>query len=321
MGHGCIITPFEFLIIATTTLLVISIPIMTLAALFMNVKEIANIRKSGRRLRNAIPPITGLLLSCLIFILLGFLASALTKTHCGPRRAHCINNLKQLGLVLNMYAYENDERFPPIDSMKNHFIFESDVLYPEYLSDAGIVACPSDPAYDPNANFRLISTESHPGSSVGEVHPDCITDMSYVYLGWLVMSDEEAETFFDAYDRLPPEDYDEFMLVGEGKGTVGTPTFPRLSTDVDRFLITDINGINSGIETDASRTPIMWDRPYAATDKLSHQNSEDEDSPGGYVLYLDGHVEYVAMGEKFPMTETMARLLEERPREFIPDCE
>ena len=42
---------------------------------------------------------------------------------------------------------------------------------------------------------------------------------------------------------------------------------------------------------------------------------------GGNVIYMDGHLEYIEYPGKFPMTETMARLLDERPREPIPHCE
>ena len=61
----------------------------------------------------------------------------------------CASNLKQLGLALTMYATENKEQLPPIDDTKNNFMFDADVLFPEYLNDASIVMCPQDPAYNP----------------------------------------------------------------------------------------------------------------------------------------------------------------------------
>jgi hypothetical protein len=151
--------------------------------------------------------------------------------------------------------------------------------------------------------------------NVGQVHPDCITDKSYVYLGWMVMSDEEGEALFESYDRLSPEDYDKDMIVPEGRGTEKGSVLHRLSADVDRFIIDEFL-MPSG-EVTSSTVPIMWDRPSIDRKELSHGSRGE---PGGNVLYLDRHVEFIDFGE-FPMTETMARLLEDRPREPIPDCE
>ncbi len=226
------------------------------------------------------------------------------------RRAACVNNLKQFGLAFDLYGSENKGRYPVIDDTKNNFIFEGDALFPEYFkyaSDASIVACPSDPDFDPTINFRLRSNEHHPDCKVGEVHPDCITDMSYVYLGWLVTSDEEAEAFFEAYDKLAPEDRDKDIVVADGKGNGGSNVIHRLKRGAESFL-------NDPPKT-AADIPIVWDRPYTDPANFSHI------PPSGNVLYLDGHIEFVKLGEKFPMTETMARLLDERPRAPIPDCE
>ena len=131
------------------------------------------------------------------------------------------------------------------------------------------------------------------------------------------MSDKEAEAFFEAYDRLGPEEHDNNIVVPEGSGNMGSSKLNRLTTYADTFLMTDRNVIISGTETLASTIPILWDKPSTNAKNFSHHRGG---KPGGNVLYLDGHVEFINFGEKFPMTETMARLLEERPRAPIPDC-
>jgi prepilin-type processing-associated H-X9-DG protein len=232
----------------------------------------------------------------------------------GYNNPPCVDNLKQLGLAMYMYANENKDRFPPLDDTRNNFMFDGNLLYPEYLTDAALLACPDDPAYDPQETFRLVADKFDDSAWAGEVHPDCLTDLSFVYLGWMVMSDEEAAAFFEAYDTLSPDALDENITVAEGKGNAGGSTLYRLSAGVDRFLITDINTIFCG-PGGSSIVPIMWERPYIDPKKSIHQPS------GGNVIYLDGHVEYLEMGDMFPMTEKMARLLEARPRDPIPDCE
>jgi prepilin-type processing-associated H-X9-DG protein len=236
------------------------------------------------------------------------------------RREACVNNLKQIGLVLNLYAYENKDRFPPIDDTKNNFIFDANLLYPEYLTDPTIAMCPGDPRRNPDINFRLTADHPVDGTPEGQVHPDCFTGDSYIYLGWMTISDwseigdRDGETFFEAYDALSREDYDADISVPEGLGNAEGDTLHRLSAGVDRFLYFDINMLmNPG--PSSSMIPLVWDRPFSDATKFNHRPS------GGNVLYMDGHVEFWEFGDDFPMTETMARLLEERARKPISHCE
>ncbi|MBI5115269.1 hypothetical protein HZA56_02245 [Candidatus Poribacteria bacterium] len=217
------------------------------------------------------------------------------------KRVACANNLYQMGMVLKLYATENNGRFPFIDATKNNFSFEASAIFPEYLTDHMIVACPASPNWDAKTNSRLRANVFHPDSAVGAVHPDCFVDMGYCYLGWVVTSDEEADVFLAAYDRLSPEKYDNDVVVAEGRGNGGGNVIHRIQSDSARVL-NDVSKSNHDI-------PVIWDNPR----QINHEQI------GGNVLYLDGHVEFIAYPGKFPMTETMARLLEERPRAPILD--
>jgi len=257
-----------------------------------------------------------------ILAFIGILAAILLPVTLedGPpvRRSACVNNLKQLGLILTMYANENGGKYPPIDSVTNNFMFEGDVLYPEYLSDAVILACPSDPEFDPNTNFRLLSNKPD-GTRAGQIHPDCFTNMSYAYLGWMLTDEKEAQAFFDTYDLLPAAARDNDLIVPEGKGNAGTDTIHRLSSDVDQFLNTDNDTSLVGEDaTTASIIPIMWDQVSTDIMEFSHV------PPGQNVLYLDGHVEfhrYDLNSTQFPVSPTAAAQFGGRSRAPIPDCE
>jgi prepilin-type processing-associated H-X9-DG protein len=236
---------------------------------------------------------------------------------CGIRSA-CVNNLKQVGLVLNLYASENEGKFPPIDDSPGNFMFEGNVMYPEYLTDVHIVACPSDPDYQWNTNFRLDADHSD-GTKAGQIHPDCITDMSYSYIGWMVMTDHEAIGFFDAYDNgLLPWGRDHDLIVHPGLGTGEGNAIYRLSQEVDRFLIPDTNTPIQGDESGASIVPVMWDQ-------ISTHISEFNHVPAGQnVLYLDGHVEfhrYDLGSTEFPISPMTAFLYDAFTRDPIPHCE
>lgn len=293
---------FDFFL-ALLLLLVFSGPT---AGIMLAVLALKQIRSFGQEAMRRVLAAFGLLENILIFLFLVILPGAAPPKE-SARRSPCVNNLKQIGLMLNSYADEHEGQYPPIDNIKNNFIFEANSLHPEYLTDVSIVVCPSDPYFEPGKKFGLISTGLHPDYDVGEFHPDCVTDMSYCYLGWVVTSNEEAEAFFEAYDKLSPDGYGKDIVVSQGRGIGGGNLIPGLGKGME--------GLLDDSDIDASKIPVIWDKPSNDIAEFSHVPA------GVNVLYLDGHVEFIRYPGKFPASETMCRLLDERRREPIPDCE
>ncbi|RJP74891.1 MAG: hypothetical protein C4532_01410 [Candidatus Abyssobacteria bacterium SURF_17] len=249
--------------------------------------------------------LVGVTLSALTILACLGVMMALAHVTQSHRTNSCLIQLKQLGLILDLYATENEGELPPVDDTKNNFTFEGSLIYPEYLTDASILVCTRSTDYQTRIS-RL------------QGKPDCITDDSYIYVGCFITSDAEAEEFFRAYDRLAPQDNGKDILDPEDSSVLFRKLRGRLAP---RWREQDAKAAEERIKTllgsDAppSEIPIMWERPYTDVKRFNHER------PGGYVLYLDGSVDFVEYGEKFPMTETMARLLDERPRAPIPDCE
>lgn len=205
------------------------------------------------------------------------LVPAIGRARESSRRATCQNNLKQMGIVFKMYSIENKDTFPPISPIPDNWMVDTATVWPEYLTDLRVLICPDSP-------FGMPLTFT--SDDTGTVDPRCVSGLFYIYTGYTIFSDEQALALFDAYHEVP------FAQFAYGHHLeLPVPTWE----DSNRL---HGNPGQSGI-------PVLWDRVPLYEEEFSHQ------PPGGNVLHMDGHVEYVRYSSYnnsnyFPITRLSA---------------
>lgn len=203
-------------------------------------------------------------------------------------------------------------------------------IFPEYLTDLNVLVCPSD-ALDAPEDNPVLQVQDDGGNTCAYVGYVTYGDQSYNYLGYLFDRCDQSDPFVTTpfpgpaqlvgaalvyggvlFNEDPADDViledsinlNDVGFGGFGYGNGGTDTIHRLREGIERFTITDINNPASATSSQ-SNLPIMWDKLSTNANGGVGFNHV----PGGCnTLYMDGHVEFVKLGEDFPATAENAQL-------------
>lgn len=142
------------------------------------------------------------------------------------RRASCANNLRQMAIVLKMYANESKDGFwPPLqtgpcpdvtsgDPKKDLYWFAAGPrvrsIYPEYMTDATILVCPEDSDFNQSVldNGALCKSYDSTGKPI---EGPALIGSCYSYFGWVFDKPEPAATLPEIVSGVDPATKTLFM--------------------------------------------------------------------------------------------------------------
>jgi len=314
-----------------------------------------------------------LVVIAIIGILAAILLPALARARESARRSSCANNLKQMGVVFKMYAGESKgQLWPPLAGRLSYectrfpdghseflnysrcgyqnpfsptssgggngdleFFFDGPAVYPEYLTDANVLLCPSENQSDLVINpTDGVWYDQNVLQSTGEkvIDPCALTGESYGYHGW-AWTGKPGHDYLEVGanpndSNINPNPPGLFAWVsrpwvinlGQMTTAVATSganydhdieftnsagenvTVYRLREGIERFFITDIN--NPAASALAQSTiPVMFDLTSVSSAEFNHV-------PGGAnSLYMDGHVAFVRYPGDYPASRAFASMV------------
>ncbi len=243
---------------------------------------------SRRRLVRVVQVIAAAACVCLVAAVL---LPLLSHSREAARRSSPESNLRHIGIALKAYSSDSEDAlFPPKAPYAGIWMFDVEKLYPEYLRNLSVLVSPAHPRYEELISRleEIVARQPIDWRAVARIAAE-----SYVYLPWAVTDSTGLSALANALDTLEPDQYDSDISLTGG-------TIKRLRNDVREYEV-PCGARDAWVTADQAGIPVMFE--------VVHAKTRREKPLRRLVLYMDGHVEHVPYGKKFPATQTADKIV------------
>ena len=222
-----------------------------------------------------------LVVIAVIALLMAILMPALQRAKEQSKRVVCSNNLKQIGISLNIYGNDNDGRLPL--NRGGYWLWDIAYSTTDYIMETGgekdTFYCPSDPLKKPDMACLWQFSQNLPFAASPDSVPEPHVDRDQYY---------RVTSYFWMMDTV----------AGRSDQPEGTPQ-KRWVKDLNckqpssTELVTDATLSTGPDATTASFDEVRggsWDR-YEMFDRTNHLSRGDRPE-GANILFVDGHLEW-----------------------------
>lgn len=227
----------------------------------------------------------------IIAIISMILLPTISRSMEAARQAAGAENLSEIGAALQACSEQSPGNlFPALArDAGGAWVPDLRLLYPRYIKDPALLVRPS--LNDPTLPAEMTAALTQSPPDFDRAHQ--LLARSYVYTGYVLLDESALAAFQSALAATEAPDLEADLETAD-------KLLRRLKKDVEYFFVTTRNDPQAAAATRAT-IPIMFETLQSS---VFGRNPD-----GANVLYLDGHVEYVRFGERFPVTADVAELL------------